>query len=217
MKRLLFALLISVLTATAAPLERDLGQGLIYYRVHQLPSDLPATPAKKGQAIIIDLRYAKGDDSCATALDAWLKFHASATAPVFLLVNATTAPELTLAFAQRSSAAGLLAIGTPSPNFSPDIVVNTTPETERRAYDALEHGSDAAALLTDKPVKPRHDEAELARLRQIPATDTSVDDDPPPPAKPTPPAPPPSLIDSALQRAVQMHRALLALRKLPAG
>ena len=135
---------------------------------------------------------------------------------VYINAIADTATALLAPFASRRPA-GLLLIGPATAALTPDLVIKTTPADERRAYDALEHGSDAAALLTDKPVKPRHDEAELARLRQIPATDTSVDDDPPPPAKPTPPAPPPSLIDSALQRAVQMHRALLALRKLPAG
>ena len=36
-----YALLLA--TASAAPLERDLGQGLSYVRLKQLPADLPAS------------------------------------------------------------------------------------------------------------------------------------------------------------------------------
>ncbi len=217
MKFSLCLLLLSALTAAAAPLERDLGQGLAYCRVHRLPADLPGPANKKSRAVVLDLRFAASDAAGVTALDAWLKFRASATSPVLLLVNRATAPALTAMLADRESAAGLVAIGATADEFTPDIAVASAPEAERTAYDALEHGTPVDALISDIPQKPRHDEAELAQQHRTPAPGLDESDDPEPAPTAQKPAPPPPVTDRALQRAVHLHRALLALRKLPPG
>ncbi|MBS0632237.1 MAG: hypothetical protein JSS11_10010 [Verrucomicrobia bacterium] len=220
MRALVLFLLLAV-SAHAALLERDLGLGLVYYRVHQLPADLPpeAAPAgavKKPRAVVLDLRYSTANAAGVFALDTWLKAHAGAASPVILLLNRATPRAVTRMLAARDSATGLVAIGTPSPDFDPDIQLPAAPEAERAAYDALEHGTAIDALLNDAPEKIRHDEAELAESRRSPAPVSDDSDDYAPPApEPAPAAP--RLIDRPLQRAVQLHRALLALRKIPAA
>lgn len=202
-------------TARSAPLERDLGQGLAYCRVHRLPADLPGTAPKQTRALVLDLRYTASNNAGAAALDAWLKFRAGPSSPVLLLVNGATAPTLAAMLATRDSAAGLLVLGSASGACTPDITLDIAPADERAAYDALEHGTALEALLSDTPEKPRHDEAELVRQNRG-MTPAAVAEDPPPVTEPKTPATPP-LTDRTLQRAVHVHRALLALRKLPPG
>ena len=143
MKRILALLLLAAATALAAPsarLERDLGLGLGYCRVHTLPADLPLAAAKP-RPLVLDLRYARGDDSAAAVLGAWLKFHSSAATPVFVLVNAETAPAILSYFTALEPPAGLVTLGPASPAFAPDIPLKISPATERAAYDALETGT----------------------------------------------------------------------------
>jgi len=195
--------------STAAPLVLDLGQGLAYHRAHALPADLPSSSPAKPRPLVLDLRYAAGDADAGTALAAWLKFHAAPRSPIFLLANAATSPALRAAFAARDDAAGLVVLGVGSAEFTPDIALPVDPAEERRAYDALETGTALAALIAPPLEKPRYDEAKLVAER-LPARD------PPPkldPAAPAPSAPPP-LTDQVLQRAVHLHRALLALERL---
>ena len=82
--------------------------------------------------------------------------------------------------------------------------------------DALAAGATVESVLNDSPEKIRDDEAQLAKEhRARPPPPPPLSDDPPddpPSTKPTPPVAPP--IDSALQRAVHLHRALKALKKL---
>ncbi len=85
------------------------------------------------------------------------------------------------------------------------------PETERRAYDALERGAALASLVVARDDKPRNDEATLAKARQA---DDSDDDDAPKPEEKPKPLLPPQVIDPVLQRAVQLDRSLLALKRL---
>jgi hypothetical protein len=97
----------------------------------------------------------------------------------------------------------------------PDIAVKITAAEERRAYDALESGAKLESLLTDNPDKPRNDEARLAK-EHLPdsAPDDAVDDDPSLPAEKKAPAKTAPPIDGVLQRAVHVHRGLLALKKI---
>lgn len=195
--------------STAAPLVLDLGQGLAYHRAHALPADLPSSSPAKPRPLVLDLRYAAGDADAGTALAAWLKFHAAPRSPIFLLANAATSPALRAAFAARDDAAGLVVLGVGSAEFTPDIALPVDPAEERRAYDALETGTALAALIAPPLEKPRYDEAKLVAGR-LPARA------PPPDLEPAAPAPsaPPPLIDAVLQRAVHLHRALLALKRL---
>ena len=201
--------------ANPGRLERDLGQGLAYVRLRQLPADLPQTPTRPG-AVVLDLRYTPGDSAAATALGAWLQFRCTAHTPVFILVNAATAPALLDYLEATDPLPGLVTLGLASSHFVPDLPLKIAPVTELSAYAALDHGTPVASLLTDLPDKPRHDEAAIA-LEHTVAPETADDSAGLTDAPATAPAmtvTPPPLIDETLQRAVHLHRALLALKKI---
>ena len=193
----------------AAPLEHDLGHGLRLYRLHELPDDLPPAPAGSGKVppCVVDVRYVKADSDAATAFVAWLKFRAKPRSPVFVLANGASASAVLGALAKREKDGGIVVIGPPNRMLEPDIAVRVSGDDERRAYEALEKGTAVSALLTDNPDKVRNDEASLSRDRLAEASaDTAADA-----LAPKRTAPP---VDASLQRAVHLHRALVALRKL---
>ena len=205
---LLSFFLFAVRTQAAAPITHDLGQGLTYVHVGNLPADLPGQ--KDLRACVLDLRYTPGNDAAAAALAAWLKFHASARTPVFVLANADTAKPVLAILAPGQLPAGTLTIGRAGHGFTPDIAVQTDAATERRAFDALARGVLPASLLQENSGKTRYDEAAIVRhlagdevpagtVRQ-PETDTADETVPPP------------LIDRTLQRAVHVHHGLAALK-----
>ena len=205
------AALAALASAQGAPIERDLGLGLLYFRAHALPADLPTDESVRRRPCVLDLRYARGDSAAALALTAWLRFHASPRMPVFLLANAATSPELLSPLASPGAVPGLIILGPAETGFEPDIALPVPPGTGRRAYDALETGTPIDALVTEKLDKPRDDEALLVREH---LSDSALGDGDPDPAAAEPPVRKP-LVDAVLQRAVQLHRALLALRRLP--
>jgi hypothetical protein len=217
-KSFLFPALAFVLAARAtfAAAPSDLGQGLLYCRVHALPADLPAANTGKS-ALVLDLRYALADDTGATAFSAWLGFRTAAH-PVFILVNAGTGPALLHTLAARPFPSGVVALGPPLPAFTPDVPLKILPNTERRAYDAFDHGTAIESLIVEKIDKPRYDEASMVKDHASDSAQPASDDEDAaakPDSAKAKPAPPPQLIDLALQRAVQLHRALLALHKIP--
>jgi hypothetical protein len=223
MKPLLARLVLAfalVSAGRAAPITRNLGQGLTFHRVHQLPADLPVDADARRTPCVLDLRYVTGGDDEASALAAWLKSHATTKAPVFILANAATSAALRAAITvvpPRAAGASVLLVGATTADFAPDIAVTVSAEAERRAYDALERGVATDSLLSENSDKPRNDEASLAKERvpepiaapDLPASPPSAG--PNDAAKPKPPMP---IIDPVLQRAVQVHRAMLALKKL---
>lgn len=188
--------------AYAAPVEHELGQGLIYVRARELPADLPARPAGRVPPCVIDVRYVKATAEAAEALVAWAKFRATPRTPVMILANGETSAELRTALAGNTRGSGIVVVGIPSFGFRPDVTVKGTAEEERRAYDAFTQGMAMAKLLTDNPDKVRNDEASLSK----PLAEAAAD------APGTQRAMPP--IDVTLQRAVHLHRALVALRKI---
>jgi hypothetical protein len=102
---------------------------------------------------------------------------------------------------------GIVVVGIAGTDFRPDVPVKASAAEERRAYDALDQGAVLTTLLADNPTKVRNDEASLTRDRPPE----------PPAATPSDPAaakrePPP--MDLTLQRAVHLHRALVALKKI---
>jgi hypothetical protein len=206
-----------LLAATPNPgrLERDLGQGLAYVRLRELPADLPRAPTRTG-AMVLDLRYTHGDQAAPAALGAWLQFRCTARTPVLLLVNAATAPALLDYLEATDPLPGLVTLGPASSRFVPDLPLKIPPATELAAYTALDHGTPVTTLLTDQPDKPRHDEAAIALEHTVApvTTDESTGLSDVPATAPLVPVPPPSLIDETLQRAVHLHRALLALKKI---
>jgi hypothetical protein len=208
-------LLVGVAGAADAPRSADLGEGLRYYRVHAVPAELPA-PAEKPGPSVVDLRNSRLTPGSAAALEAWLRFRAAPTAPAFLLVNGRTAPEVAAVLAANRQLPGVLIVGLPAPGLTPDIVVATPAAADERAYEAWEHGTSLPDLLTENADKPRTDEAAIMRDRSNPPDEADENgpaedsDGPAAPAVETKPAP---VIDAALQKAVQLHRALRALKR----
>lgn len=199
--------------APAAPLQRDLGLGLVYDRVHHLPGDLPGSGSVRGHPCILDLRFAAGDRAAFTALAAWLKAQCSLHSPVFLLANPGTSPAVLAGLPGLRGMPGLVILGAAGPGFQPDIALRVAPEAERRAYAALDGGAPIGSLLEEYPDKARNDEARLARDHLSDSAPES--DDEASPADPADaPEPPPALVDPVLVRALHLHRALLALRRL---
>jgi hypothetical protein len=206
--RLLVFLLLPLMSVAAAPVERELGAGLSYFRVHELPADLPAKPTGRVAACVLDLRYVRGDADAATALMAWLKSRASTRSPVFVLANAETSGALQKSLAEHERGTGVMVVGIPARQFRPDVAVAGSTPDERRAYDAFEQGVSTAVLLTDNPDKVRNDEASLSKDRLAEASADAAEG-----ALAGKRAGPPP-IDVTLQRAVHLHRALVALKKL---
>jgi hypothetical protein len=189
--------------AAAATLVRDLGQGLTYYRVHEIPQDQPV--AARAGACVLDLRYAKSDELGASALKAWVGFNSTAHAPIFVLENAQTDPALLAVFASRGPA-GMLVLAPVSARLEPQISVIVSPEDDRKGYDALEKGADVRSLLSDYPDKPRIDEAYLEKEHIADSESPEIPTDKPLPPRPT--------VDAMLQRAFQLYRGLLALKRI---
>jgi hypothetical protein len=199
--------LLPLAAPAAAPEQHDLGRGLVYVRVRALPGDLPAQPEGKVPACVLDLRYMSAEADGATALLAWLKFRATPRAPVFALVNRETAAAVREPLTRLERKGAVLIVGIPGGDFQPDVPVAATAEAERRAFDALDQGVELTRLLTDNPGKVRNDEASLNRdAPSDPAEGTARV-----PAAVAPETPP---IDATLQRALHLHRALEALKKL---
>lgn len=206
--RSLALFLVMAAVAVAAPLERELGAGLTYFRVRELPADLPAKPTGRVGACVVDLRYVQADEAAAGAFMAWLKFRASTHAPVFVLANGETAAVLRKSIAEHERGTGIAVVGIATRQFRPDVAVSGTAQNERKAYDALAAGVAPSVLLTDNPDKVRNDEASLSKDRVAEASADAAEDALA--GKRT--APPP--IDATLQRAVHLYRALVALKKI---
>ena len=215
MIRLLFALLVALAPAlaAAAPLEADLGEGLHYWRAHEIPAELPGPAFASGKPCILDIRFAHASGGAGPVLLAWLRLHAAPRAPVFLLANAQTDPELLAPLDSPDAVNGLVILGPAAPRFSPDIALGITRAEDRRAYNAAEKGASLESLIVEKVEKERFDEERLAKEHHSDSAVGEAEDAAKPEAG-TAPKPPPQLIDSVLQRAVQLHRSLLALRRL---
>jgi hypothetical protein len=197
------AIALSAGTLCAAGL--SLGGGLSYFRVHELPADLPSTPAGRPGPSVLDLRFAKADENSASLLGAWVRFNASAANPIFVLENADTSAAL-LALFPSSGAGSVIVLAPASEKLSPTISVHVDADTDRRAYEAVEKGASLSSLLTDNPDKQRIDEAYLEKEHIADSDAPDIESD-----KPSPPSP---LVDFMLQRAVQLHRGLVALKRI---
>ena len=212
MKRLILSLCTLLLIPSLPATElTNLGSGLAYLRIHSVAeSDAALHKAVPGTgALVLDLRYATASDDSAAALQAALAGHA-AGAPLFILVSPAT--PTALAAVIRTSPALTLGILGSVP--APKVVVQADAATDRRAYDALDAGMALEKLISGKLEKERFDEATLVHEFK----NGNPDAEPPPPPDPTAPKPPgtpetPALLtDRVLQRALHLHRALLALK-----
>jgi hypothetical protein len=216
MKRFLLALCSLLLAVCLRATElTDLGQGLSYLRIHSVAEASAALHKAVSGAgpLVLDLRYVTADEASAATLKQALAAR-PATAQLFILVSPATAPALAPAIATSSA----LTLGAPESVPAPKVRVQTDAAADRRAYDALEAGTELSKLITGKIEKERFDEASLVKEFK----DGNHGAEPAPPVDPTAPKPeatagkepaatPPS--DRVLQRAVHLHRALQALRR----
>ena len=201
---LLLFLVLSVL-ARATELT-NLGQGLAYLGVPSLAgSEKALRAAVPGTgALVLDLRQVKANDDSLDALRAALGGHAAGT-PWFVLVSPATPPAIAEVLAKSTA----LTLGVAGSQPAPKVVVKTDADTDRRACEALAAGTPVETLISGKIEKDRFDEATLVHEFKNGNPDAS------PPAPPDStaekPAKPAPLVDRVLQRAVQLHHALLAL------
>ena len=124
---------------------------------------------------------------------------------MFVLENSATSPALLADFPGAGSAS-VIILAPSSAKLAPDFGVQVSADADRRAYDAVEKGAPIASLLKDNPEKPRLDEAYLEKEHLADTEVPDIESD-----KPSPPSP---LVDAVLQRALQLQRGLLALKKI---
>lgn len=189
----------------------ELGSNLAYARIAQA-SDLgeAALAARAGQPLVLDLRYTTAaDPAAAEGLRALLSARA-AQVPLFVLLS----PQTPAAFTEVLSRlpAGAVTLGVAGSVPAPGVLVAQTPETDRRAYAALSPEIPLAALLSGKFEKERFDEAALVKEFRN-GNPNAAPPPAPDPAAPKAAEPAPVLTDRVLQRAVHLHRALLALKR----
>ena len=190
----------------------DLGQGLRYARFADLADEQSAAAALAAPALVLDLRLATADPVAEARLRELLPQRGIAR-PLFLLLGADTPAALRAAV---PAAPGVLTLGSAQAGFPVAVAVSTDLAHDRATVAELAAGRPLRELIEEKLDKPRFDEARLARAH---ANGRRNDDDSAPPAADAKDkaaaAPEPPLKDLVLQRAVFLHRALLALGRLP--
>ena len=217
--RLIFLLAPVLALAAESP---DLGNNLAYLRVHSLADSDPELKAALAlkHAYVLDVRYATATDDAIAALKNSLATHPT-DAPLFVLISPAT-PAGIIEVINSPTHAKLITLGIAGTQPAPRIEVRTSPETDRAAYDAFDHGKSLIELVTGKMEKDRYDEAALVHEfkngNPDPESALSVDptksktangaDKSDDAAEPTEP-----LRDRVLQRALHLHQALLALRR----
>jgi len=225
---LFVVLFLTALNRAPAALEKDLGQALAYLRVTDASSDtaLVVDTIERRPAVVLDLRSQTIADGLAEAIQTALAKPPAPHALRIILFNSTTAPALIAAVA--NSLPSVITIGPRSPAITPDIAVAISDEEDRRAFAALAQGTPLEKLISDPHDKPRYDEARLVQdhangvippdsILPADAEDDSIATDSVGEKKAADaekkPAPAP-VIDLVLERAVQLHRSLLTLKKL---
>jgi hypothetical protein len=197
--------------ATTAAFNADLGKDLGYIR---LP-DASVIAKFKGTQIV-DLRFTDALEESAEGLARHLQTAAQSGATLFVLVNSATDPLLRRDLAAvQGTVRSLLFIGPTTPELAPEIVTAPELEDERRACDAIAAGTSPIDLIKEDLEKRRFDEAELVRARNNGGASEPTDGTEPD-AKPASDAEakPDPLKDLSLQRAVFLHRALIALGRI---
>ncbi len=203
----------------------DLGEGLAYLRVHALDDSAKdlATAIREREFLVLDLRRATAESAepLRTALAA-----RESKQPVFILVSPATPREL--AESLMTIANKGLTLGVKESIPTPQVIIDQPAATDRLAYEALESGQTLDRLTSGKIVKERYDESVLMKEFTSGNLNAAPPPGPDPTAKPidaekamsanAKPAEPPvaskvePLIDRVLQRAIHVHRALLALK-----
>lgn len=202
----------------------DLGHGLKYFRpTASTPAALTEiSPAVASQpALVLDLRAAVADEPSAAALLAALRARPVGKGVCLVLLSPATAPALLTALTPTPP--GCVTLGRAHGACRPDLSVATDATAEQRALAALASGTPPSALLSVSADKPRHDEAELARdhaAGKKPTKDADADETPTAKSSDSKAQSPKAettlaLPDATLERAMQVHRGLVALGKIP--
>ncbi len=209
----LSSLLLAPSSSATEPI--DLGQGLSYLRINSLTTSAPDLNAVllRPAPVVLDLRYTADEPDAANILRMLNSHPAKPT--LYILVSPTT--PASVAGIITSTSTRLVTLGVKDSRPAAQVVVEQTAEADRAAYAALETGTTLAQLISGKIEKERFDEATLVQEFKNGNHDAH-----PPETSPAKPADSPArpavgqverLTDRVLQRAVQLHRALLALRR----
>lgn len=186
-----------------------LGQNLDYLRVREVPAGLAAAKPAPTGALVLDLRFATVGANDGFSVGTWLNSHARTNAPVFVLFNSATQPALLDALAPGYLPSGVITLAPSGTRLPPDITIDVDAATDRKAYEAYDQGTALTDLVVTTTAKQRFDETEL--IRRDAAADAGGKSAP---ARPPAAGTPPPLVDAVLQRAVQLHRSLLALGRI---
>jgi hypothetical protein len=196
--------------APAALTPTPLDAGLAYVRVHSFAADGKAMQAacSAGGALVIDLRYPAFQDGDEAVLQQALATR-NGNPPLYVLVSPSTPGPFGLALTRIAAPLTTLGIADSIP--PPKVVVFQSAEMDRRAYDAADAGKELSGLISGKIPKERYDEASLVN------DFNNGNPNPEPPAAPDPREPRAGaktapLVDRVLQRAVQLNRALVAIK-----
>jgi hypothetical protein len=160
----LVGLLSSVLALSCgAGLEKDLGQGVKYFRIADLEADAALSRSALTQPkTILDLRGATGSKEAVGAFAESLKTSSTDAKTLrIVLVSPRTVPELVAVISAPRPRQ--LTVGARAENLKTDIAVATPADADLKAYQALESGTPLEKLISSNPEKRRFDEAALAR------------------------------------------------------
>ncbi|CAM2994670.1 hypothetical protein [Rariglobus hedericola] len=210
MKRLGYFLVFALALVVSARAV-ELSPGLDYLRAGAADSATFAKALETG-SVVLDLRYASTKTAAAT-LSGVKGFRTHPKRIVLVLLS----PETSGAARNELSVTipGCITIGRASADYKTDIIVTTTAEADKRAFDALVADTSPAKLVLENVNKSRFDEATLIHEHETgvetPAPAEAVKSAS---ASETADKPKPLPVDAVLQRAVQIHRGLVALKQL---
>ncbi len=189
----------------------DLGRGLRFLRLAPAAADDDAlTAALAAPALVLDLRLAT-DDAGNFARLREIAAGRDATRPLFVLLSPATPAALRAAL---PSTPGVLTLAAKDAGVPSSVAIAVDPARDRAAAEALAAGRPPRELFEEKIEKKRFDEEQLAKIHANGRRDAEAAAQPKPEAAPAKPPEPP-LQDVLLQRAVFIHRALLALGRIP--
>jgi hypothetical protein len=196
---------------------QDLEKDLTYARIGDLGKDAIVLEAALGKPdLILDLRNATATNDLAASLAQRLaQPPPNASDHRLILLNATTSAAIVAAVSRPVPRQ--LSIGPNSTAVLPDIIVTITLDQDRKAYDAFKVGEPLGKLINSNPEKKRFDEATLAHNRSTLADADPGDETDPAQAPPVQEKKPAEEIhDLVLERAIQIHHALLVTERVPA-
>ncbi|MFO1448025.1 MAG: hypothetical protein U1F61_07700 [Opitutaceae bacterium] len=196
----------------------ELADGLTYVRIRDLDTE-PAPAARS--AMILDFRGTQATAEAVGRLAPLLDVRAQGAMRLVLL-DPTTSPAILERL--KTASPQVLTLAATVEGLRVDIPVATPAANDQLARDAIDAGKPLGELLEARREKRRYDEAAMVRdhANGLPLPDSPPDTTDPAPTSPTPSTPaakpepkgPPPLQDTVLQRAIHVHQALRALKKV---